>query len=76
VLVSTRPTPPVDPGRRVRQEVVLVRVDRPALAELIGDVAAGRLRTRVAGTLPLADAAEAHRRVEAGHLRGKIVLVP
>lgn len=76
VLVSTRPTPPVDPARQVRQEVVLVRVDRPALGQLIEAVAKGRLRTRVAATLPLEDAAEAHRRVEAGHLHGKVVLVP
>lgn len=76
VLVSTRPTPPVDPARRVRQEVVLVRVDRPALRHLVEAVADDRLRTRVAATFPLADAAEAHRRLAAGHLRGKIVLVP
>jgi NADPH2:quinone reductase len=76
VLVSTRPTPPVDPARQVRQEVVLVRTDRPALRQLLEAVAEDRLRTRVAATLPLADAAEAHRRVEAGHLGGKIVLVP
>jgi NADPH:quinone reductase-like Zn-dependent oxidoreductase len=76
VLVSTRPTPPVDPVRQVRQELVLVKVDRPALRQLIDAVAKGQLRTRVAATFPLADAAEAHRRFEAGHLRGKIVLVP
>ncbi|GIE95404.1 NADP-dependent oxidoreductase [Paractinoplanes rishiriensis] len=76
VLVSTRPTPPVDPARRVRQEVVLVRLDRPALRHLVEAVANGQLRTRVAATFPLADAAEAHRRFEAGHLRGKIVLLP
>lgn len=76
VLVSTRPAPPVDPVRRVRQEVVLVRADRPALRQLIEAVANGDLRTRVAATFPLAEAAEAHRRSEAGHLHGKIVLVP
>jgi NADPH:quinone reductase len=76
VLVTTRPTPPVDPARGVRQEVVMVRVDRPALRELVEAVAKGELRTRVAATLPLAEAAEAHRRFETGGLRGKIVLVP
>ncbi|WP_240670746.1 NADP-dependent oxidoreductase [Actinoplanes solisilvae] len=76
VLVSTRPIAPVDPTRRVRQDVVLVRLDRPALSELVGAVADGRLLTRVAATFPLADAAEAHRRFEAGHLRGKLVLIP
>ncbi|WP_422772922.1 NADP-dependent oxidoreductase [Plantactinospora sp. WMMC1484] len=75
-LVSTRPVPPVDPERGVRQEIVLIRLDRPMLAELMAEVADGRLRTRVAATLPLAEAAHAHRLVEAGRLRGKIVLVP
>jgi NADPH:quinone reductase-like Zn-dependent oxidoreductase len=76
VLVTTRPTPPVDPARGVRQEVVMVRLDRPALRELVEAVAEGHLRTRVAATVPLAEAAEAHRRFETGGLRGKLVLVP
>lgn len=76
VLVSTRPTPHIDPGLRARQEIVLVRVDRLALGDLLEAVAEGRLRTRVAATLPLADAAEAHRRAERGGCHGKIVLIP
>jgi NADPH:quinone reductase-like Zn-dependent oxidoreductase len=42
----------------------------------VDDVAAGRLATRVAAEMPFAEAAEAHRVVEAGGLRGKILLVP
>jgi NADPH:quinone reductase len=76
VLVTTRPTPPVDPARGVRQEIVMVRPDRPALRALVEAVADGRLRIRVAAALPLTEAAEAHRRFEAGGLRGKLVLVP
>lgn len=76
VLVTTRPTTPVDPARGVRQQVVLVHLDRSALRELVRDVAEGRLSTRVAATLPLAEAAEAHRRVMAGGTHGKLVLVP
>lgn len=76
VLVTTRPTPPIDPARRARQEVVLVELNRAALGDLVEAVARGELRTRVAATLPLADAAEAHRKFEAGNVRGKIVLVP
>ena len=74
VLVTTRPTQPVDPARNVRQEVVLVQSDQPALRSLLQAVADGELRTRVAATFPLTAAAEAHRAFEAGGLRGKIVL--
>ncbi|MEQ4306220.1 NADP-dependent oxidoreductase [Plantactinospora sp. B6F1] len=75
-LVTTRPVPPLDPPRGVRQETVLVQLDPPMLAELMTEVATGRLRTRVAASLPLAEAAHAHRLVEAGRLRGKIILMP
>jgi NADPH:quinone reductase-like Zn-dependent oxidoreductase len=74
VVVATRPTPAIDPARGVRQELQLIHLDRDLLADLIERVAAGRLRTRVAATMPLAEAAEAHRRVIAGGLHGKIVL--
>ena len=76
VLVTTRPTPPVDPVRDVRHVVVMVGLDRPALRELVEAVAKGQLRTRVAATLPLVEAAQAHHRFQTGGLRGKIVLVP
>ncbi len=58
----------------LRIETPLVRSDPVALAELTREVASGRLRTRVARTLGLGDAAEAHRLVERGGLRGKVVL--
>ena len=50
--------------------------DRRMLRELVAGIAAGRLVSRVAGVLPLSDAADAHRRTEAGGLCGKIVLRP
>jgi NADPH:quinone reductase-like Zn-dependent oxidoreductase len=74
VVVSTRPTPAIVPARGVRQDLQLIRLDRTLLADLVGRVAAGRLRTRVAATMPLTEAADAHRRVLAGGLRGKLVL--
>jgi NADPH:quinone reductase-like Zn-dependent oxidoreductase len=37
---------------------------------------AGRLRTRIAEVLPLAEAARAHALNEAGGLRGKVLLAP
>jgi NADPH:quinone reductase len=73
-IVSTRRPPEAPPERRIRQESFLVHHDREALRELVEAVAAGKLRTRVDRTLPLAEAAEAHRLVEAGGLHGKVVL--
>jgi NADPH:quinone reductase-like Zn-dependent oxidoreductase len=37
---------------------------------------AGRLQVPIAAAIPFSDAAEAHRLSEAGHVRGKLVLVP
>jgi NADPH:quinone reductase len=73
--VFTRP-PGVQPDRDVRFEVVLVQTDPNSLRWLTTDLVDGRLRTRVAEVLPLADAARAHALNEAGGLRGKVVLTP
>jgi zinc-binding alcohol dehydrogenase family protein len=47
---------------------------RPMLERLRGQVEAGALTLRVAGTIPTAEAPEAHRLQEAGGLRGRLVL--
>ena len=73
-VTATAPVP--DPGRGIRLDRVEVANDAAQLQALLDDVAAGRLITRVADTLPFADAAEAHRRVEAGGFHGKLVLIP
>jgi NADPH2:quinone reductase len=73
-VVTTRRTPP--PDRSVEQVDILVRPDPATLAELAQLLAAGSLRTRVAATLPLAEAARAHALVEGRGLRGKVVLTP
>ena len=39
-------------------------------------VKVSRRRVLVAATYPLADAAQAHRELAAGHTHGKIVLIP
>jgi len=46
------------------------------LAELAGLIAAGELEVPVAAVFPLAQVQDAYRRLEQGHLLGKIVLVP
>ena len=48
----------------------------PAIGELLGHLAAGRIRIPVTRTLPLRDAAEAHRLLEARATTGKLVLKP
>ncbi len=45
-------------------------------SEVLGWVAAGRLRVRISATLPLAQAAEAHRRLESRSTTGKLLLAP
>jgi NADPH:quinone reductase-like Zn-dependent oxidoreductase len=66
------------PGERgIRVHPVMVRDhlhDGVALARLVELVVAGRLTLRVAATYPAAEAADAHRRLEAGGTRGRLVL--
>jgi NADPH:quinone reductase-like Zn-dependent oxidoreductase len=58
--------PGADPGTEVRDAARL---------ELVRLVDEGRLEVVVAGTFPLADVAEAHRRGMAGHTHGKLALL-
>jgi NADPH:quinone reductase-like Zn-dependent oxidoreductase len=74
VAVFTRSVDADASGRELRVETPLVHSDPGALAELTRQVAGGALRTRVARTLDLGQAAEAHRLGEHGGLRGKVVL--
>jgi NADPH:quinone reductase len=60
--------------RNVTLHAVLVRPDRGALLALAAMVEQGSLRPVIDRVLPLEDVAEAHRRLETGHGRGKIVL--
>ncbi|WP_018873643.1 zinc-binding dehydrogenase [Thioalkalivibrio sp. ALJ16] len=53
--------------RRLRHQATLV-------AEGLARLASGRLQVNVEDSLPLAEAAEAHRRIEAGGRSGKLVL--
>lgn len=72
----TRSAPDIGRPDRLRVEAPLVETDPEALRSLTADLGAGRLRTRVAEVLDLGEAAQAHRLVEAGGLRGKVVLTP
>jgi NADPH:quinone reductase-like Zn-dependent oxidoreductase len=64
------------PLRDTRVVVPEVWADGGRLTELAALVDAGLLTLRVADVLPLARVAEAHRRLTAGGVRGRLVLVP
>jgi NADPH:quinone reductase-like Zn-dependent oxidoreductase len=74
VALFTRGVAGIPADRGLRVEAPLVHSDPVALAQLTAQVADGRLRTRVARTFDLAQAAAAHRLMERGGLRGKLVL--
>ncbi|WP_067574637.1 NADP-dependent oxidoreductase [Nocardia acidivorans] len=70
--------PPAAPEseRGITVHTVQQSPNGPRLAELAGLVDAGTLTLRVADTLPLAEAAAAHARLEKGGVRGRLVLLP
>jgi NADPH:quinone reductase len=66
--------PPALRGTRVNTH--WIHADGERLRDLVALVEAGTLTLRVADTLPLEQVADAHRRMEKGGLRGKLVLRP
>lgn len=58
----------------VRTSAFMVEPDAPALTRIAGLIDAGEVRVEVEAVFPLAQAAQAHERSEAGHTRGKLVL--
>lgn len=64
------------PLRGITVHPVFANADAADLAELARLVEKGVLSTRVAQTFRLSEAATAYRRVAAGGLRGRVVLVP
>jgi NADPH:quinone reductase-like Zn-dependent oxidoreductase len=73
-LVVQIPSPPEEVPEGLRVVNHLVHPDGAQLREIAALIDEGALRVEVAAVLPLADAAEAHRRSASGHTRGKIVL--
>ena len=69
---------PSSPGGGAQAEFVVVPADSvarvPEGVSLAGLVAAGRLTLRVAAEFPAGLAAQAHRKLEAGGVRGRLVL--
>ncbi|HEY2921033.1 MAG TPA: quinone oxidoreductase [Candidatus Binatia bacterium] len=85
---SSGPVPPFDLGQLAtkgslfitRPTLLHYMRDRKELLERSGDlfkwIAAGELKLRIDRTLPLAEAAEAHRLLEARKTTGKVLLIP
>lgn len=76
VIACIRAEPYEDLSEQYGVSVRMARVagNGAMLAELMALVQEGRVEPQVGTVLPLAEAAEAHRRSETGHARGKIVL--
>jgi len=84
---SSGPVPPFDPARLAKNGIYLTR---PSLAhytaerdellwragDVLGWIAEGKLKLRIDREIPLRDAAEAHRLLEARKTAGKLLLRP
>ncbi|MGA5063401.1 NADP-dependent oxidoreductase [Streptomyces exfoliatus] len=75
VFLALAPDRVPTPERNIRVETVRARPDAVRLKETLEKVANRELITRVADVMPLEEVAEAHRRAEAGHRPGRIVLL-
>lgn len=64
--------PPAQRGIKV--DVVVAHPDGPRLADLLARGASGELTARVRAVVPLDQAADAHRAMAKGGLRGRCVL--
>ena len=59
---------------RLQRHAVMLQPSERAMAELLGYLAAGRLRCTIAGEFPLEDAGRAIEQSRAGHVVGKLVI--
>jgi NADPH:quinone reductase-like Zn-dependent oxidoreductase len=78
VLVTIAGPPPEQAAaeRGARAELLIMSPDPEQLVRIAELVADGSVHVEIAQTFALADIAEAHALSEAGHTRGKIVIVP
>ncbi len=74
--VGVQSTAVPESRRGVTTKAVLVHRDGQRLADLLQRSATGELAIRVAGTVPLDEAATAYAKVAAGGQRGRWLLVP
>jgi NADPH:quinone reductase-like Zn-dependent oxidoreductase len=75
-FVGVAPGAPVTAERGVEVQTVSVEPDSEAIAGLLGLAAAGTLEVRMAGRVPLREAAKAYDQVASGGQRGRWLLIP
>jgi NADPH:quinone reductase-like Zn-dependent oxidoreductase len=75
-FVGVAPNAPVAAERGIQVHTVSMEPDSGALAELLGLAAEGILEIRVAGRVPLREAAKAYDMVAGGGQRGRWLLIP
>ena len=75
-FVSVAPGAPVAAERGIAVRTVSVEPDSEAIAGLLGLAAEGTLEVRVAGRVPLREAAKAYEKVAGGGQRGRWLLIP
>ena len=84
---SSGPVAPVDPARLAKNALFLTRPSLHAYTampdelawragELLEWIASGKVKVRIDREVPLRDAAEAHRALEARETTGKVLLIP
>jgi NADPH:quinone reductase-like Zn-dependent oxidoreductase len=59
---------------RLRRHAVMLRPNRDGMTELLGYLAAGKLRCEIAGVFPLEEATRAIEQSETGRVAGKLVI--
>jgi NADPH:quinone reductase-like Zn-dependent oxidoreductase len=75
-FVGVQPSSELPAERGIAVAAVVAHPDGPRLAGLLERAAAGRLPVRVHSVLPLDQAADAHRAVAEGGVRGRFVIQP
>jgi NADPH:quinone reductase-like Zn-dependent oxidoreductase len=75
-FVGVAPAAPVAAERGIAVRTVSMEPDSEAIAGLLGLAAEGTLEVRVAGRVPLRDAAKAYDKVAGGGQRGRWLLIP
>lgn len=76
MFVGVRPNAEPEAERGITVSAVVARPDGPRLSGLLARIASGEPAARVHAVVPLDRAADAHRAVAAGGVRGRYVIAP